>query len=95
MEGPQLSPLLLTCLVCWGAVTAVWIILLIYRGTLESREDDQLFLDAAEEHMASAQRVLVARVTRLGKPIMVLGIASGALLLVSAAVWLWQAFQNF
>ena len=95
MEAPQISPLLWTLLVSWGAITSVWIILLIYRGTLETREDDQLFLDAAEEHMAAEQRVLVARVTRLGRPIMFLGIGSGVLLLVTGVVWLWQAFQNF
>jgi hypothetical protein len=95
MEAPAISPLLWTLLILWGVITAAWIIMLIYRGTLESREDDQLFLDAAEEHMASEQRVLVARLTRLGKPILALGVGSGALLVITAAVWLWQAFRSF
>ena len=38
---------LLGVLVLWGAVTAVLIGLLAYRGTLEIREDDQIFLDRA------------------------------------------------
>jgi hypothetical protein len=32
-------------LIAWGIVTAILIILLIYRSTLTMKEDDQLFLD--------------------------------------------------
>ena len=37
-------------LIAWGIITAVFLILLIWRSLLESHEDDQIFLDAAEEH---------------------------------------------
>ena len=34
---------LMTVMMAWGAVTAILICLLIYRGTLEAHEDDQVF----------------------------------------------------
>jgi len=81
--------------VMWAIVTLVLICLWIYRSTLESHEDDQIFLDSAEEAMANEQRVLVARINRLSRPITMLMIASGALLVVTAGIWLWQGFKTF
>ena len=82
-------------LVTWGVVTAVLICVLIYRSTLSTREEDQLFLDAAEESMATEQRELVARIEKLGRPITALTVVSGALLAVIAGLWLWEGFRNF
>lgn len=82
-------------LVFWGVVTAALICVMIYRSTLETHEEDQLFLDAAGESTASEQRALVARIERLSKPITALAVASGALLVVIAGLWLYQGFKNF
>jgi hypothetical protein len=82
-------------LIAWGVVTAVLVVALIYRSTLETREEDQIFLDAAGEAMASEQRALVARIEKLSKPITALVVLSGLLLVVTAGLWLWQAFKNF
>ena len=82
-------------LVAWGAVTAVLICALIYRSTLETREEDQLFLDSAQEITASQQRVIVTRIQRLSGPIAALWVVSGALLVVVAGMWLWQGYQSF
>jgi hypothetical protein len=87
--------ILYTILIAWGVVTAALVCLLIYRGTLETHEDDQIFLDAAEESMASEQRVLVGRIEKLSGPITLLTVASSALLLVVAGIWLWQGYKNF
>ncbi|PYU16663.1 MAG: hypothetical protein DMG37_01875, partial [Acidobacteria bacterium] len=56
------TPSVFYLLIVWGIVTSVFIILLIWRGVLSSHEDDQIFLDAAEEHMAREQRELVAKI---------------------------------
>ena len=83
-------------LIVWGVVTAVFIVLLIRKSLLENREDDQIFLDAAQEHMAKEQRELVARISKLSRPITTTGIASGALLLLIAGMWLYEGLkQNF
>jgi hypothetical protein len=86
---------LLYLLIAWGVITAVFIGLLIMRSLLTNREDDQIFLDAAEEHMAAEQRALVAKITSLSRPLLTAGIASGVLLLVIAGVWLYDGLKNF
>ena len=82
-------------LIAWGIVTTVFLILLIWRTLLASHEDDQIFLDSAQEHLAREQRELVARITRLSRPIATTGIAAGALLLALAGVWLYNGLKNF
>ena len=89
METPQFS-LLTILLIIWAVITAGLILLLIYRSVLGLKEEDQLFLDQAQEHMAKEQREVVARLLKLSKPITILGVACGALLLVIAGVWVWE-----
>jgi hypothetical protein len=92
---PELHGPLLEILVVWGIVTAVLVILLVYRGTLEIREDDQIFLDSAGDSMAREQRVIVARIERLSRPIKLLMITSIALLLVAGSFWIYDGYQRF
>ncbi len=77
----------------WGLVTAALVALLVYRSFLESREDDQIFIDKASDHIAAEQRDIIAKVTRLGVPIKALSIASGALLIVFIGVWIWAGLS--
>lgn len=90
-----LTPPILYLLIAWGIVTAVFIILLIWRGVLSSHEDDQIFLDAAEEHMAREQRELVAKINTLARPLLVSGILSGALLLLAGGLWIYEGLKSF
>lgn len=90
-----LDSALYVLLIAWGVVTAVLIVALIYRSTLETREEDQIFLDAAGESMASEQRALVARIEKLSRPITTLVVISGLLLVVTAGLWLFEKFKTF
>jgi hypothetical protein len=82
-------------MISWGVITAILAVLVIYRGMLSSREDDQIFIDAAEQHHYQEQQAIIARSVRLTKPIIALTVLSGALLLASAGLWLYQGFKSF
>jgi hypothetical protein len=90
-----ITPQVFYLLIAWGIVTAVFILLLIRRGVLSSHEDDQIFLDAAEEHMAREQRELVARINTLSRPLLITGILSGVLLLLAGSLWIYEGLKHF
>ena len=71
-------------LAVWGVLTAVLIILLIYRSTLTMQEDDQLFLGESESHMEKEQIEIMAKVNKITPLVKWMGAASGLLLLVIA-----------
>ena len=82
-------------MISWGVITAFLVVLVVYRGTLSSKEDDQIFIDAAEQHHYQDQQVIIARISRLTRPIIALAVVSGALLLASAGLWIYQGFKSF
>jgi len=94
MDPQTLTGPLLYLIIAWGIVTAVFLVLWLRRSLLASHEDDQIFLDAAEEHMAKEQRELVAKIEALSKPILGTGILAGVLLLVIAGMWLKEGLKG-
>jgi hypothetical protein len=56
-------------MISWGVITAFLVVLVVYRGTLSSKEDDQIFIDAAEQHHYQEQQAIIARMSRLTRPI--------------------------
>jgi hypothetical protein len=90
LEGP-----LLYLMIVWGVVTAVFLALIAWRSVLSSHEDDQIFLDAAEEHMAREQRELVQKINSLSRPVLASGITSGVLLLLIAGIFVYHGLKNF
>lgn len=73
----------------WIALTVVLIVLLIYRGTLTMHEDDQLFLDSAEDHMQKEQAELLGKMDRLTPWVRLCGAGSAVLLVVMAGFYLF------
>ena len=94
MESTLTGPVLYL-LVAWGAVSAVFVSLLIWRSLLTSHEDDQIFLDSASEQMAREQRELVAKISSLSKPLMATGVLAALLLATAAGLWLWEGLKSF
>jgi hypothetical protein len=81
-------------LILWAGLTAVLIVLLIYRSTLSMHEDDQLFLDSAEAHMAREQEELIGRMNRITPWLRVCGAGSAALLVIIAGMMLYERFTQ-
>ena len=73
----------------WIALTVVLVVLLIYRGTLTMHEDDQLFLDTAEDHMQKEQTELLGKMDRLTPWVRLCGAGSAVLLVVMAGFYLF------
>ena len=94
MESAFSGPLMYL-LIVWGVVTAIFLLLIAWRSVLTSHEDDQIFIDAAEEHMAREQRELIKKIESLSRPVMMSGITSGVLLLVIAGMFVYQGLKNF
>jgi hypothetical protein len=94
IEGLLKGPFLYL-LIAWGVVTAIFLLLVIWRSVLTSHEDDQIFLDAAEEHMAKEQRELVTKINKLSSPILTSGIMAGVLLLAIAGIFVYNGLKNF
>jgi hypothetical protein len=94
METLQGNPLLFGAVIIWAVITLLLIILMIFRAGLVRHEDDQVFIDPAEDRLAQEQRELVARIEKVSKPIRLLMILSGGMLLLIAGWFLYDVFQR-
>lgn len=73
-----------------GAVTAVLVVLVIYGNALDSREDEEIYVNKREENMMGGeQRALVGKMNRLARLITVVAVVAGIFLLASAGVWVY------
>jgi hypothetical protein len=80
--------------IVWAGVAAVLLILLGYRGTLTRYEEDQIFLDEAENHQAQEQSDLLVKVQKI-QPYVRLAI--GATCVMSACIlgfYVWDAIRH-
>jgi len=86
---------LMFLLVSWGVVTAVLVGMIVYGNTLSTREDDELYLNSAEQvMMASEQKVLIHKMDSLLRVIIGFSVASGCLFVATASVWVWIGFHS-
>ena len=79
--------------ILWAGLTIVLIVLLIYRSTLSMHEDDQLFLDSAEAHMAKEQEELIVRMNKIEPWVKICGAGSAVLFILIAGLMLYQRFN--
>ena len=87
--GSIITPLL----ILWAGLTVVLIVLLIYKSTLSMHEDDQLFLDSAEAHMAKEQEELILKMNKITPWLRVCGAGSALLLVVIAGMMMYERFN--
>jgi hypothetical protein len=81
-------------LIIWAVLTVLLVLLLIYRSTISMHQEDQLYLDEAEAHMAREQEEVHVRLNKLTMPLRLLGGASAALILVIAGMWVFEGLSR-
>jgi len=82
-------------LIIWAAITAVFVILMIYRSLITMREDDQLFLDPTQTALQNEQKAVQQKLDQLRPYTKGLGFASAALGAGLAGLWVFQAIMRF
>ncbi|MGA6985021.1 MAG: hypothetical protein WBZ01_03110 [Terriglobales bacterium] len=81
-------------LVVWGVLTAVLIVLLIYKSTLSMHEDDSIFLNDTESQMHKDQAEVLVKMKKITPIVRVLGALSGVMILVIAGLFIYQGLSN-
>jgi len=81
-------------LILWAGLTTVLVVLLIYRGTLNLHEEDQLFLNDAHSDMAKEQEELMAKMSRLQPWVRLCGAASAVLIVVIAGLHVYSRINQ-
>ncbi|HUP04286.1 MAG TPA: hypothetical protein VMU19_09870 [Bryobacteraceae bacterium] len=86
MIGTLITPLL----IAWGAVTVAFAVVMVWKSLAGFREADVIILDAVEAKQALEQKEMIARMQTLVLWAKILGIASGALLVILIAVSIYS-----
>ncbi len=89
-----MSPGLEILSMVFGVLATILVILLIYRSTLTMQEDDQLFLEESESHMAQEQMELMAKVNKINPFVKILGATCGVMVLVIAGLLIYQKLSE-
>jgi hypothetical protein len=94
--GMFVAMMLMRLFLITGVATGViTFALVIYENSLSIREDDQLFLNKAEQTiMASEQRKLVGQLRWLARLIYVFAAITAVFLLASAGLWVWIGLRS-
>jgi hypothetical protein len=81
--------------IIWGAVTGVFVLLMIWKSLAGFKEDNVVLLDPAQDRQAAEQRVIVARVERVTLWAKRFGYASLTLLALVGGVWAYRGYIVF
>jgi len=78
----------MSLLVVEAVLTGAAILMFLYRGMLDMKEEDHIILDNAEAHLAREQASIRRKVTVLSKYLKVVAVVWAVLLLAIGAVWI-------
>ena len=76
-----------------AVLTAAAVLMFLYRGMLDMKEEDHIILDNAEAHLAREQDSIRRKVTSISRYLKVIGIAWGVLLLAIFGLWLAEGLN--
>jgi hypothetical protein len=78
-----------------AVLTGAAILMFLYRGVLDMKEEDHIILDNAEAHLAREQAAIRHKVTVLTRYIKFIAAAWGILLIAIFALWMGQGLGLF
>jgi hypothetical protein len=81
-------------IITWGVVTAMLIGLAIHRSILGFREEGHIFLEGEGKILQSEQTDALRRIARLDPWLVGFFLLSGALLLLTAVIWLYPGVSS-
>ena len=82
-----------TLLIVESVLTAAAVLMFLYRGMLDMKEEDHIVLDDAESHLVREQAAIREKVTTLSRYLKVVGVAWSLLLVVLLGVWVVQGLN--
>ena len=82
-----MSETIMSLLIVESVLTAAAIVMFLYRGMLDMKEEDHIILDSAEAHLAREQDSIRRKVDTLSRYIKVVGIVWSVLLVVLFGLW--------
>ena len=76
-----------------AVLTAAAVLMFLYRGMLDLKEEDHIILGNAEAHLARGQDSIRRKVTALSRYLKVIGVAWGVLLLAIFGLWIAEGLN--
>ena len=80
----------MSLLVLEAVLTAGVVVMFLYRGMLDMKEEDHIILNNAEAHLAREQDSIRRRVTTLSRYLKVVGVVWSVLLVAIFGLWMAQ-----
>ena len=80
----------MSLLVLEAVLTAGVVVMFLYRGMLDMKEEDHVILNSAEAHLAREQDSIRRRVTTLSRYLKVVGVVWSVLLVAIFGLWMAQ-----
>ena len=76
-----------------AVLTGAALVMFLYRGMLDLKEEDHIILGNAEAHLAREQDSIRRKVTALSRYLKVIGVAWGVLLLAIFGLWIAEGLN--
>jgi hypothetical protein len=84
---------LMSLVIVESVLTGAAVLMFLYRGMLDMKEEDHLVLDNAESHLVREQDAIRRKVTSLSRYIKVIGVAWAVLLVVIFGLWVAEGLN--
>ncbi len=84
---------LISLFIVWAVVAAIWVSLMIYRGVVGMREEDQVFLHKGEESLIREQKEVASKLDHVRPHLIWSGTLSIVLLVFLGLLLLYRGWM--